>query len=172
MNFFVEFVKPPAPPTTPPHPPTCAPCPACPTTPLPPPPEFQCPVCTCIPVYQGSYGSLKADEQSSYSCSRAHLPQIFGISRRFNNYFGVSSCPTLCFADCGHTYHCCDASMTTAEPNTCFPFAARVTLENGKSVTMSELQVGDTVQTGIHIWRNFPFLNFNFKTCHQYNYVH
>ena len=31
----------------------------------------------------------------------------------------------------------------------CFPGTARLTLENGKSITMSELQVGDRVQTGI-----------------------
>ena len=30
----------------------------------------------------------------------------------------------------------------------CFPSTARVNLENGKSVMMSELQVGDIVQTG------------------------
>ena len=30
----------------------------------------------------------------------------------------------------------------------CFPSTVRVSLENGKSVTMSELQVGDKVQTG------------------------
>ena len=165
MNFFVEFVKPPPPPTTTPPPPTCAPCP---TTSAPPSPELQCPVCTCIPVYHGSYGSLKADEQSSYSCSRAHLPRIFGISRAFNNYQGALSCPTLCFADCVHSYHCCAAPPPPPTPaGQCFPSAARVTLENGQSVTMSHLQIGDRVQTGIHIWRNIHFLNFNFKTCHQ-----
>ena len=30
----------------------------------------------------------------------------------------------------------------------CFPATARLSLENGKSVTMSELRVGDRVQTG------------------------
>ena len=30
----------------------------------------------------------------------------------------------------------------------CFPSTTRVTLENGKSVTVSELQIGDKVQTG------------------------
>ena len=33
----------------------------------------------------------------------------------------------------------------------CFPATARLTLENGKSITMSELQIGDKVQTGINI---------------------
>ena len=33
----------------------------------------------------------------------------------------------------------------------CFPSASRVSLENGESVTMSELQVGDKVQTGTGI---------------------
>ena len=31
----------------------------------------------------------------------------------------------------------------------CFPSTATVNLENGKTVTMSELQLGDKVQTGI-----------------------
>ena len=30
----------------------------------------------------------------------------------------------------------------------CFPAAARVSLGNGKSTTMSELKIGDRVQTG------------------------
>ena len=30
----------------------------------------------------------------------------------------------------------------------CFPSSARISLENGKKVTMSELQIGDRVQTG------------------------
>ena len=34
----------------------------------------------------------------------------------------------------------------------CFPASARLTLENGDSVTMSELQTGDRVQTGINIF--------------------
>ena len=33
----------------------------------------------------------------------------------------------------------------------CFPATGRLILENGKSITMSELQVGDRVQTGISI---------------------
>ena len=32
----------------------------------------------------------------------------------------------------------------------CFPSIAKVVTKNGKSVTMSELQKGDRVQTGIH----------------------
>ena len=38
---------------------------------------------------------------------------------------------------------CCDYSCS------CFPSASTVNLDNGKSVAMSELQVGDRVQTGI-----------------------
>ena len=39
-------------------------------------------------------------------------------------------------------WHCCDCHR-------CFPSTARVSYENGKSVTMFELQIGDRVQTGI-----------------------
>ena len=37
-------------------------------------------------------------------------------------------------------YYCCNCH--------CFPAMAKVHLENGKSVTMSKLEVGDRVQTG------------------------
>ena len=50
-------------------------------------------------------------------------------------------------AVCGLNYNrddCC----TYPEP-ACFPASARVSLENGKSIQMSELKVGDKVQTGI-----------------------
>ena len=33
----------------------------------------------------------------------------------------------------------------------CFPSMAKVKLKNGKTVTMSELEIGDRVQTGITI---------------------
>ena len=38
---------------------------------------------------------------------------------------------------------------TLACDSDCFPAAAMVNLENGKSVMMAELQVGDKVQTGM-----------------------
>ena len=37
---------------------------------------------------------------------------------------------------------CCDCK------DPCFPSTARASLENGRSVTMAELQIGDKVQTG------------------------
>ena len=37
---------------------------------------------------------------------------------------------------------------TTTKP--CFPSTARVNLQNGKTVAMSELQIGDSVQTGMN----------------------
>ena len=148
-NIFVEFVRPPAPPPpSPPPPPTSPPPTVCPTIP----PELQCPVCVCTSVYHGSYGSLKANEQANYSCSKAHPPVIFGISETFHQYYGVVNCPSLCYAKCGNTYHCCVAPPPPQESENCFPSSARVLLENGKSVTMSELQIGDRVQTGMNIW--------------------
>ena len=137
-------------------PPTCPPPTVCPTTP----PELQCPVCTCTPVYHGSYGSLKANEQSSYSCSKAHLPVIFGISETFQNYYGVLDCPSLCYAKCDNTYHCCVAPPPPPPASeNCFPSSARLMLESGKSVTMSELKIGDRIETGEQI------LSLNFKVC-------
>ena len=55
------------------------------------------------------------------------------------------------------TFHCCPAmtttTTTTAAPTPapavpCFPAAAKVNFDSGKSVTMAELQIGDHVQTG------------------------
>ena len=124
-------------------PPKCDPCPECPTTPGPPPPaELQCPVCTCTPIRVGSYASLWADRNARYSCSKAHLHKITsGAAFLFD---AVEQCHSSCYAKCGDTYHCCDAP----EQESCFPSSARVLLETGKSVTMSELQIGDRVQTG------------------------
>ena len=41
------------------------------------------------------------------------------------------------------TQECCKCESS------CFPAAAKCFLENGESVTMSELKLGDQVQTGI-----------------------
>ena len=159
--FFVEFqqVIPPPPP-----PPTCPPPTVCPTIP----PELQCPVCTCTPVIQVSYLGFQANEDSSYQCSRAHTPQITGISPAWETYYGVLSCPTHCYAQCGSTFHCCTGTptttTTTASPGNCFPSSARVMLENGKSVTMSELQIGDKVQTGMHMSGYFYHLKCQFES--------
>ena len=50
----------------------------------------------------------------------------------------------------GAKQKCCFTENKTPDcENNCFPSTAKVNLENGKSVRMSELQVGDKVQTGI-----------------------
>ena len=36
-------------------------------------------------------------------------------------------------------------------PSSCFPSLAKVKLGNGKSLKMSELKIGDQVQTSMHI---------------------
>ena len=113
-------------------------------------------------MYHGSYATFRANKESSYSCSKAHLPKITGVSERFQQYFGVLECPTHCYAKCGDTYHCCVAPPPPPPPppqEKCFPSSARVILENGKSVTMSELQIGDRVQTGKYM-ANDPLLHF------------
>ena len=73
----------------------------------------------------------------------------------------VSQCPSnqQCLAICfdnypGVTNYCCSTitTRTTTPPPppgpSCFPSTARVNLQNGKSVAMSELQIGDHVQAG------------------------
>ena len=80
-----------------------------------------------------------------------------------------SQCPGDFFCDhcpCGTSEDgdgvciCAECPTTTPPPTTsppptpapsgggCFPSSAKVKLQNGKSVTMAELQVGDKVQTG------------------------
>ena len=89
---------------------------------------------------------------------------------------GVVNCPNNCIAYCARleSFHCClcdgDAvprppptttTTTTAAPSGggggCFPSTARVSLENGESVTMSELQAGDRVQTGTDVLFMYTF---------------
>ena len=60
-------------------------------------------------------------------------------------------------------YVCCECGFCGTEDNpsccsctTCFPSTGRVSLENGKSVAISELRNGDRVKTGIYIW-NYLF---------------
>ena len=45
------------------------------------------------------------------------------------------------------TTHCCECGPKPSPPK-CFPAAARTKLENGRSVSMLDLQIGDKVQTG------------------------
>ena len=47
--------------------------------------------------------------------------------------------------------HTTTTTTTPPPPPTCFPSTGLVNLENGKSVTMSELKIGDQVQTGTDI---------------------
>ena len=117
------------------------------------------------PLNWGSHASLNPDKQSSYCCSRAHTPEI-EISLWGQIYYDALRCPDLCFAKCGDTFHCCDGvpSTTTPPPTTtappppspsggggCFPSTARTKLRTGRLVTMSELQIGDEVQTGMKL---------------------
>ena len=53
------------------------------------------------------------------------------------------NCNAACSNDGGDTISCCECPKKG-----CFPSSAKVYLENGKSATMSELQIGDQVQTG------------------------
>ena len=49
-------------------------------------------------------------------------------------------------------YECCNCA--------CFPSMAKVQLQNGKTVTMSELQIGNQVQTGIYFANQQPYYSF------------
>ena len=58
---------------------------------------------------------------------------------------------TQCYAACKPGWICDSANINGKyywECCDCFPASAKVSLENGKSVTMSELQMGDAVKSG------------------------
>ena len=52
--------------------------------------------------------------------------------------------------------HCAYGTYCCKKCDDCFPASARLSLENGDSVLMNELKVGDKVQTGeIHyFWKD------------------
>ena len=109
-----------------------------------------CTDCTCMPVWYGRYGSRKISKPSyHYCCSRSdsYVIDYRGAIADYS-YF----CPTECVPQCSNKYHCCEGIPTqTKAPgasSSCFPSTASLNLHNGKSVTMSELQIGDKVQTG------------------------
>ena len=76
-----------------------------------------------------------------------------------NKAYTCQGCGALCRTNGRNTFHCCSCPPPPPPPpppkRGCFPSTARVSLENGKSVMMSELQEEDHVQIGIYI----PLLN-------------
>ena len=127
-----------------------------------------CPDCTCKPVTYGSYFSLTLElESEHFCCDRSRTPEIGGGRRPVPDY--SRSCPTMCVAKCGDNYHCCKGTptVTKAPPasSVCIPSSARVSLENGKSVTMSDLQIGDKVQTGKGF--SFEYMIRKYASCHH-----
>ena len=140
-------------PTTPPPPPPPPP----PTTPAPPQSLSDCPNCICTNIWL-VYGSPQPGQK--YCCSRSNSPELHV---QFYVLWEVLNCPDLCYADCGNSFHCCTGAPRTTTTTTtttppppppsgggggCFPSSGNVLLENGKSVTISELHLGDHVQTG------------------------
>ena len=88
-----------------------------------------------------------------------------GPCKRSENFIDRKGC-AACNCQCGsywsrasNQYECSTCPPPPPPPSGgghCFPSAARVSLENGQTVIMSELQAGDKVKTG-----NF---HFNSKT--------
>ena len=67
---------------------------------------------------------------------------IFSSKTFQRDYCGLQGCKACKVSGFVPPYHCCNCSST------CFPSEASLILENGKSVAMSQLQVGDKVETG------------------------
>ena len=60
----------------------------------------------------------------------------------------------VCRADCTMEHYSCTEVLDLADGDrgigccNCFPASAKISLENGKSITMSDLQIGDAVKSG------------------------
>ena len=91
--------------------------------------------------------------------SRIDTTAVLQLYDRTNKFY-------CCYSD-GQTTTRSTTTTTTTTTTTqppppppskkCFPSTARVNLETGKSVSMSELQIGDKIQIGrveFHYWNN------------------
>ena len=69
---------------------------------------------------------------------------------------GALCCPCNCPCDYCHSYgvvyECCQCRPPPPpKSSSCFPSFAKVMIENGKMITMSDLQLGDRLETGMGI---------------------
>ena len=100
--------------------------------------------CTCI---QGCRCPCSSGGGVVSHCCPCECPCFLGLVQST----GVQVC-NPCGCACGVCENgvgglkCCNCPFSSS--GSCFPTTARVNLEGGKSVTMSELQIGDRVQTG------------------------
>ena len=103
-----------------------------------------CTECLCSAFDEN--GRLIGD---SYCCQDLNFAEIANWTQSARDICR-DSCISLCNRpENGHlTAHCCPPKVTKIHHSSCFPSSARVSLHNGKLVTMSELQLGDLVQTG------------------------
>ena len=62
------------------------------------------------------------------------------------------------------SWKCCSPCQVSTRVE-CFPSIARVSLENGKSVTMAELQVGDKVKAGKQMHYFSILVQYMFDSC-------
>ena len=106
-----------------------------------------------VPAEQ-KYGCCKSDEKEECECGRCRVP--------FKNHPDEEFCCPICDCSCGIQPKAASlASYANARPEdyecspcdhkgnyNCFPATASVTLRGGKRIMMSELRVGDRVQTG------------------------
>ena len=97
----------------------------------------------CVVVFQ------IADHQCNAAlyetCKGADKVNCLGSSRSLA--CDHRNCKRVCWPD---FKSCCDCDFQKKKK--CFSSASEVNLENGKSVTISELQLGDRVQTGNEIF--------------------
>ena len=96
-----------------------------------------------------SYGRAHKETKNCCTCLR-HLCGCGNTKRWLSSSYRIETC-TACDCDCGQHYNY-KFNLFYCKKNcpkkTCFPAIARLTLLNGKTVTISELHPGDKVQTG------------------------
>ena len=96
----------------------------------------------CILIFSCAVVSQMAQHGSAKSYDQCHRTEngIDCVAWTRNLICDVDGCKNNCWPD---IFSCCDCGSSS-----CFPSTSKVNLESGKSVTMSELQLGDRVKTG------------------------
>ena len=70
-----------------------------------------------------------------------------------------SPCKHRKCASCKRYYRPAWGKSGCCECNPCFPADAKLSVESGKLITMSELEIGDKIQTGRKMFKMFKMKN-------------
>ena len=120
-----------------------------------------CSLCVCRKFYQpyvaGSYEPSWTSRACCDKCVRnCPCGESHTGNKEYDQHIIVGCTPCGCPCTVERKYVGNGQFECGSCGSTCFPGTARLTLENGKAVSMSELQVGDRVQTGTVHFKLIP----------------